>query len=72
MWLWRNGLRPKTLVLCAFCALLGIAGGTDPAPASTRAADAAHPRVRALSADGPRAATRVSGTAPRRAPATPS
>jgi hypothetical protein len=72
MWMWRNGLRPKTLVLCAVSALLGIAGGTDLAPASTRAADAASPRVRALSADGPRAAARVPGPVPSRVPMTPS
>jgi hypothetical protein len=45
MWKWRNGPRPKALLLCAFCALLGIVGGTDPAPAATRAEPAAGVRV---------------------------
>ncbi|MDX6556641.1 MAG: hypothetical protein QOD86_2836 [Miltoncostaeaceae bacterium] len=64
MWDWRNGARPKTLLLCAVCALLGAAGGTDPAPAVTRAADATHPQARALSAHGPRASARAPRVAP--------
>ena len=64
MWMWRNGPRPKTLLLCAFCALLGIAGGTDRAPAATRAAEATELRVHAFDVEGPGAFARRREVAP--------
>jgi hypothetical protein len=52
MWTWRNGLRPKTLVLCALCAMLGIVGGPDLAPAAREAAEPALLRVHASDVQG--------------------
>ena len=65
MWKSRNGLRTKTLVLCARCALLGIAGGQDRAPAAREAPEPAPLRAPTLGDDG-----RPDDAAPvRRAPA---
>ena len=51
MWKSHNGLRSKTLVLCALCALLGIAGGQDRAPAAREAPEPAPLRVQTLGDD---------------------
>jgi hypothetical protein len=64
MWKWRNGLRPRTLVLCALCAMLGIVGGPDLAPAAREAAEPAPLRVHASDVDGPHALAK-SGRRPR-------
>ncbi len=53
MWKWRNGLRPKTLVLCALCAMLGIVGGPDLAPAAREATAPALLRVHASDVESP-------------------
>jgi hypothetical protein len=53
MWKWRNGPCPKTLVLCALCAMLGIVGGPDLAPAAREAAEPTPARVHASDVDGP-------------------
>ncbi len=53
MWTWCNGPRPKTLVLCVLCAMLGIVGGPDLAPAAREAAGPAPLRVHASDVEGP-------------------